>query len=129
MVFYNICTIKFKTMCRLSFTKQIRVGCYTKYLTFKHTSWTEILHEVAEFHSIVLHGWMVSLRLIEKDEWVCLICIEGRPGLMKIKAGFYIKYNLDNYHEATATREKKEIWKIKNPKNSCETFFLLKLGF
>ena len=32
------------------------VGCYAKYLTFKDTSWADILHVEAEFHSTVLHG-------------------------------------------------------------------------
>ena len=32
------------------------VGCYAKYLIFKDTSWTEILHIVAEFRLTVLHG-------------------------------------------------------------------------
>ena len=32
------------------------VGCYAKYIIFKDSSWTEILHVVAEFHSRFLHG-------------------------------------------------------------------------
>ena len=32
------------------------VGYYAKYLIFKDTSWTELLHIVAEFHLTVLHG-------------------------------------------------------------------------
>ena len=31
------------------------VNCYAKYILFKDTRWTEILHVVAEFHSIFLH--------------------------------------------------------------------------
>ena len=92
------------------------IGCYAKYLIFKDTSWTEILHVVAKFHSTALRGRTVSLLLMEKIEyWLCLICIEGRPGLMKIKAVFYVKNYFDNYRETTATR-KKEIWKTKKSK-------------
>ena len=50
-----------------------------------------MLHVVAEFHSTFLHGGTVSPCLMEKNKWVCLICIEGRPSLMGVKAGFYIK--------------------------------------
>ena len=109
------------------------IGCYAKYLIFKDTSWTEILHVVAEFHSTVLHGRTVSLLLMEKNEWVCLICIEGRLTLMKIKAGFYIKNCFDNYHETTATRKKKKFEKQKKSKDSCETLlssvFFFRLHF
>ena len=92
-------------------------GWYAKYVIFKHTSWTEILHVVAEFHSTFLHRRTVTPILMGKNNWVCLICIEGLLGLMKLKAGFYIKIYFDNYHEATATRKKmKEIWKIKKYK-------------
>ena len=97
------------------------IGCYAKYLIFKDTSWTEILHVVAKFHSTALHGRTVSLLLMEKIEyWVCLICIEGRPSLMKIKAVFYIKNYFDNYRETTATREKRNLENKKIQKNSCE---------
>ena len=95
------------------------IGCYTKYLIFKDTRWTEILHVVGEVHSAVLLGRTVSLLLMEKNEWVCLICIEGRPSLMKIKASFYIKNCFDNYHETT--RKKKKCEKQKKSKDSCET--------
>ena len=94
------------------------VACYAKYVIFKDTSWTEILHVVAEFHSTFLHGRTVSPHLMEKNEWVCLICIEGRPSLMKIKAGFYIKklfWKLlwgDGYKEKFLKIWKKKIQKI-----------------
>ena len=46
-----------------------------------------------------------------------MICIEGSPSLIKIKAGFYIKNYFDNYHEATASRKKwKKSEKQKNTK-------------
>ena len=95
------------------------VGCYAKYVAFKDSSWTEILYVVTEFHSTFLHGRTVSPRLMEKNEWICLICIEGRPILIKIKAGFYIKkifWQLlwgGSYTENVLKSEKKS-------KNSCE---------
>ena len=45
--------------------------------------------------------------LMEKNEGVYLICMEGNPSLMKIKVGFYIFF-FYNYHEATATRKKQK---------------------
>ena len=67
---------------------------------------------MTEFHSTDSYGRTVSLRLIEKNELVCLICIEGRPGSIKIKVGFYIKDYFDNYHETTDTEKKKGNLKI-----------------
>ena len=49
-----------------------------------------------------------------------MICIEGRPSLTKMNAGFFAKNCFDNYHETTATRKKKKSEKQKNPKNSCK---------
>ena len=74
------------------------------------------MHVVTEFHSTDSYGRTVSLRLIEKNELVCLICIEGRPGSIKIKVGFYIKDYFDNYHETTDTEKKKG--NLKNFKKS-----------
>ena len=71
---------------------------------------------MTEFHSTDSYGRTVSLRLIEKNELVCLICIEGRPGSIKIKVGFYIKDYFDNYHETTDTEKKKG--NLKNFKKS-----------
>ena len=36
------------------------IAGYAKYVLFKDTSWTEMLHVLEEFHSTVLHGWTVS---------------------------------------------------------------------
>ena len=74
------------------------------------------MHVVTEFHSTVSYGQTVSLRLIEKNELVCLICIEGHPSSIKIKVGFYIKYYFDNYHKTTDTGKKKR--NLKNFKKS-----------
>ena len=49
-----------------------------------------------------------------------MICIEGRPSLTKMNAGFFVKKCFDNYHETTATRKKKKSEKQKNSKNSCK---------
>ena len=48
------------------------VSCYAKYIIFKVTRWTEILHVVAEFHSIFLHGRKQSPRscLMKKNDYV-----------------------------------------------------------
>ena len=76
-------------------------GCYGKYLVFKDTSWTEILHVVAEFHSTVLHEQTVSLRLVKKkNDCVRLICIKERQSLMEIKDGFYIKKLFSDYEQS-----------------------------
>ena len=84
-------------------------GCYAKYLIFTDTSWTEILHVVARipFYSFAQASGFPPLNG-KKNEWVCFICSEGRPRLIKIKAGFYIKNYFDNYHEVTATSKKKK---------------------
>ena len=75
------------------------------------------MHVVTEFHSTVFYGRTISLRLMEKIEWVYLIWMEGRPSSIKIKAGFYIKDYFDNYHETTATRKKeKKSEKLKKSK-------------
>ena len=72
------------------------------------------MHVVAEFHSTFLHWRTASPRFMEINEWVCLICIEGRPSLMKIKTGFYIKKSFwqllwgDGYKEKVL-----KIWKEK----------------
>ena len=98
------------------------VGCYAKYVIFKDTSWTEILHVVAEFHSTFLHGRTVSPRLMKKkNEWVCLICIEGLPSLMNIKTGFHIKTLFWLLLWGYGYKQKKFKIRKKTPKNNCET--------
>ena len=106
------------------------VGCYAKYVIFKDTSWTEILHVVEEFHSTFLHGRTISARLVKKNGWVCLICIEECPSLMKIKVVFISKSYFGKYYEATATRKKIKNLKKKFPKIAVKRcFFCLLLSF
>ena len=100
------------------------IGCYAKYLIFKDTSWTEILHVVAEFHSTVLHGRTVSLLLMEKNEWVCLICIEGCLSLMKIKAGFYIKIVLTIIMRPLQQGKKRNLKNKENQKTAVKRYCL-----
>ena len=44
------------------------VDCYAKYVIFKDTSRSEILHVVAEFHSTFLNGRTVSPRLMKEKK-------------------------------------------------------------
>ena len=74
------------------------VNCYAKYILFKDTRWTEILHVVAEFHSIFFTGANSTPPplLLNENKWLCLICIEGRPRLMKQRLVFISQNYFDS---------------------------------
>ena len=65
------------------------VGYCAKYVIFKDTSWTEILHVVAEFHSTFLHGWTVFPRLIEK-KWVSMFDLHWGASRFNEHKGWFL---------------------------------------
>ena len=65
------------------------VGCYVKYVTFKDTSLTELLHVLAEFYSTFMHGRTVSPRLME-ERWVSMFDLHWRASKFNEDKGWFL---------------------------------------
>ena len=91
-------------------------GSCAKCVIFKDTSWTEILHVVAEFHSTVLHRKTVSSCLMEK-KWVSMFNLHWRASKFHEDKGWFLYKKI--IYEAPATRKKLKKSEKKLQKSLC----------
>ena len=100
------------------------VGCYAKYVTFKDTSLTELLHVVAEFHSTFLHGRNTSPRLMKKKKkkWVSMFDLHWRVSKCNEDKGWFLYQKVILTIAMRRRLQRKNSKNLKkSPKNSCET--------